>query len=59
MLIDNPQHSREIMATTGARPTHDGAESLITGLCGALDEYSAGVTGVYEPLWGELESADV
>ena len=32
MLIDNPQQSREIVATTGARPTHEGAESLITEL---------------------------
>jgi MoaA/NifB/PqqE/SkfB family radical SAM enzyme len=59
MLIDNPQHSREIMATTGARPTHDGADSLITELCGALDGYSAEVSRVYEPVWSERESADV
>jgi MoaA/NifB/PqqE/SkfB family radical SAM enzyme len=59
MLIDNPEQSREIMAASGARPTHDGAESLITELCGAVDAYSAGVSRVYEPLWGELETSDV
>ena len=58
MLIDNPHQSREIMAQTGARPTHDGAESLVTQLCGALDQYSADVTRVYEPLWDEHEGAD-
>jgi hypothetical protein len=59
MLIDNPNQSREIMASSGARPTHEGAESIITGLCGAVDAYSAGVRRVYEPLWGELETSDV
>ena len=55
MLIDNPNQSREIMATTGAHPTHDGAESLITTLCGALDQYSTGVARVYEQPWIQHE----
>jgi len=49
MLIDNPEQSREIMAACEACPTHAGAESLVTGLCGAVDAYSAGVSRVYEP----------
>ena len=57
MLIDNPNQSREIMAATGAKPTHDGAESLITDLCGALDRYSGEVERVYEPLWNEEQGA--
>ena len=57
MLIDNPHQSREIMAATGAKPTHDGAESIITGLCGALDQYSAEVERVYTPLWNEEQGA--
>ena len=56
MLIDNPCQSREIMAASGARPTHEGAESLVTGLCRAVDAYSADVSRVYEPLWSEPES---
>jgi MoaA/NifB/PqqE/SkfB family radical SAM enzyme len=58
MLIDNPDQSREIMAETGAQPTHEGAESLVTELCGALDEYSAGVARVYEAVWSEEEAKD-
>jgi len=58
MLIDNPDQSREIMAETGAQPTHDGAESLVTELCGALDEYPAGVARVYEAVWSEQEAKD-
>jgi len=53
MLIDNPQHSREIMARMHARPTHEGADGLLTELCGALDEYSAGARRLYEPIWEE------
>ena len=55
MLIDNPQQVREIVEATGAHPTHDGAESLITTLCGALDQYSAEVARVYEQPWMEHE----
>ena len=57
MLIDNPQQSREIVTATGARPTHDGAESIITQLCGPLDRYAAEVARVYEAPWTEHESA--
>ena len=31
MWIDNPQQSREIMAATGAKPTHDGADVMLQG----------------------------
>ena len=58
MLIDNPDQSREIMAASGARPTHDGAESLITGLCAAVDEYAADVARVYGPVWSEQETTE-
>ena len=51
MLIDNPRQSREIMALTGARPTHPGAESLIEQLAPAIDEYAAEVERVYTPVW--------
>ena len=57
MLIDNPEMSREIIATTGARPTHEGAESLVTELCGALDEYSAAAKRLYDPIWAEEHDA--
>jgi hypothetical protein len=59
MLIDNPEQSREIMAACHACPTHAGAESIVTGLCGALDEYSADVTRLYEPLWDEPRTEEV
>jgi MoaA/NifB/PqqE/SkfB family radical SAM enzyme len=51
MLIDQPEQSREIMALTGAHPTHPGAESLFTQLSHDLDEYAAEVERVYAPVW--------
>ncbi len=51
MLIDNPEQSREIMALTGAQPTHPGAESLFTELRADIDEYAAEVERVYAPVW--------
>ena len=40
ILIDNPQQLRELVAETGARGTHPGAESLITDLAEQLDQYA-------------------
>lgn len=51
MLIDNPHQSREIVALTGARPTHPGAESLLEELAPAIDDYAAEVERVYAPVW--------
>lgn len=41
MLIDNPQILRDVIKETGARPTHPGAETLVTTLAPDLDKYSA------------------
>jgi MoaA/NifB/PqqE/SkfB family radical SAM enzyme len=51
MLIDNPEQSREIMALTGAHPTHPGAESMFTELRADVDAYSVAVDRVYTPIW--------
>lgn len=58
MLIDNPRQSREIVALTGARPTHPGAESLLEQLAPAIDEYAAGVERVYAPVWACLAAGE-
>jgi MoaA/NifB/PqqE/SkfB family radical SAM enzyme len=54
MLIDNPTMSREIVAVTGAHPTHDGAEVMLTELRQELDQYAAEVERVYDPIWSCL-----
>jgi len=58
MLIDNPEQSREIMALTGATPTHPGAESMFTELRADLDAYSAEVERVYAPVWSCMRAGD-
>ena len=40
MWIDNPTQAREIMAATGAQPTHPGGDVMITDLQDELDEYA-------------------
>jgi MoaA/NifB/PqqE/SkfB family radical SAM enzyme len=51
MLIDNPYQSREIIALTGAHPTHPGAESMFEELVPRIDAYAAEVNHVYSEVW--------
>jgi MoaA/NifB/PqqE/SkfB family radical SAM enzyme len=46
MLIDNPAILREVIKESGARPTHPGAETLVTSLAPNLDQYSEDLAGV-------------
>jgi MoaA/NifB/PqqE/SkfB family radical SAM enzyme len=40
MIIDHPEILRSVVEETGARPTHPGAETLVTDLADPLDDYS-------------------
>jgi hypothetical protein len=40
IMIDNPSALREVVADTGARGTHEGAENLIHELAAPLDRYA-------------------
>jgi MoaA/NifB/PqqE/SkfB family radical SAM enzyme len=40
MIIDHPEVLRSVVKETGARPTHPGAETLVTDLAAPLDQYS-------------------
>ncbi len=51
MWIDNPTESREIMAITGARPTHEGADSMLVDLQEELDAYSVEAAQVLATAW--------
>ena len=48
MIIDNPEILRSVVKETGAKPTHPGAETLVTELAPSLDEYSRGLREVIE-----------
>ncbi len=54
MWIDNPQCSREIMSVSGAHPTHDGADVMLTDLDEELDDYSAEARRVFDRPWREM-----
>jgi MoaA/NifB/PqqE/SkfB family radical SAM enzyme len=50
-IIDNPQVLREIVAETGAYPTHQGAETVITTLAKQLDAYSCAYGKIADKVW--------
>ncbi len=58
MWIDNPQCSREIMACTGAHPTHDGADSMLVDLQEEMDAYSVEAGRILNPIWSCLSATE-
>lgn len=56
MWLDNPRCSREIMTVTGARPTHEGADVMLTGLQEEMEAYSAEAGRVLGPVWSCMQS---
>jgi MoaA/NifB/PqqE/SkfB family radical SAM enzyme len=51
MLIDEPHVIRDIVHSTGAWPTHLGADDLITSYAEAIDAYSKGFKAIADPVW--------
>jgi len=52
-IIDNPQVLRDIVAETGAYPTHDGAETIITSLAKDIDKYAESYKNIADKAWKE------
>lgn len=52
-IIDNPHVLREIVAETGAYPTHEGAETVVTCLAKKLDEYADKYKKIADKAWAE------
>jgi MoaA/NifB/PqqE/SkfB family radical SAM enzyme len=48
MIIDHPEILRSVVEETGAKPTHPGAETLVTDLATSLDEYSRSLKELIE-----------
>jgi MoaA/NifB/PqqE/SkfB family radical SAM enzyme len=48
---DHPEVLREVVASTGAHPTHPGAEQVITKLAPQMDAYAKEWAKVADPLW--------
>ncbi|MBN2073507.1 MAG: radical SAM protein [Actinobacteria bacterium] len=52
-IIDNPQVLREIVAETGAYPTHEGAETIVGCLARPLDKYAEDYKKIADKAWTE------
>jgi len=52
MIIDHPQVLRDLVARHGARPTHPGAESLLSDFAPHLDAYAEDYARVADSRWG-------
>ncbi len=52
-ILDHPQAYRRLIKKYGAHPTHEGAESIITDLAEAMDEYAARLKEVADPVWDQ------
>ena len=55
IIIDNPHLLREIVKETNARPTHDGAETLVEDkkITEHLDNYSKRMHNLTDKVWNE------
>ncbi len=51
MLIDEPDVLREVVRKCHAYPTHEGAETLLTDLKDAIDEYSRSYRAIADEVW--------
>jgi len=53
MVIDHPHILREVVSQTGVRPTHPGAEGILTQFAGDLDRYALVYGKLADALWSE------
>lgn len=57
MLIDHPEVGRELFASEGAYPTHDGADEIYKGLAEKMDNYAEAYAEIADEVW-ETEFSD-
>jgi len=55
-IIDHPEMLRDIVSKTGAKPTHDGADSVVKELAPQIDEIAAGNKAVSGKSWDDGEN---
>ncbi|MFH1486558.1 MAG: radical SAM protein, partial [Chloroflexota bacterium] len=56
-IVDHPKMLRAVVKSSGAYPTHEGAEDVLTVVADGLDKYAASVADTYAPVWNR-EYAD-
>jgi MoaA/NifB/PqqE/SkfB family radical SAM enzyme len=57
MMVDRPEVFRAHVQKHGPRPSHRGAESLVTSLAEGLDRRAVEVRAIMDPVWREGEYA--
>ena len=57
MMVDRPEVFRAHVQKHAPRPTHPGAETLVTTLADGLDRRAVGVKEVMDPVWQNKEFA--
>lgn len=53
MIIDNPQALRELVRRYSAKPTHEGAESIVNEFGRFLDDYASRYRKIADKTWNE------
>ncbi len=53
MIVDRPGVLREYCRRFNAYPTHEGGETLIGELSGAVDNYARGIAKIFNRAWEE------
>jgi MoaA/NifB/PqqE/SkfB family radical SAM enzyme len=51
MIIDRPEVLREYFERYGVRPTHDGAETIVTSLSSDIDRYAGNIAPIFDHAW--------
>jgi len=55
LVIDHPHFLRQVVEESGARPTHPGAETILTQFSGQMEEYAAAYGKMADALWEEQD----
>ncbi|MDD5448547.1 MAG: hypothetical protein PHO53_05220, partial [Actinomycetota bacterium] len=58
MIIDHPEVLREVVKATGAKPTHEGAETIINELADPLDELACEYGKLADEAWRNYSFGD-
>ena len=56
LIIDKPEFLREAVLASGARPTHQGAERIITDLASDMDSYSERYCKIADKVWDKMKA---
>ncbi len=59
MVIDNPEILRDAVTSSGAHPTHPGAETIVDEFAVGMNQYSSAYVGVADAEWNNFRGMEV